>query len=243
MKTFLALLKGFSVVAIGVFIAAAGPEIHSAYLRNYVGSKTVMIKKGRGGGSGFFVKAPSGETYILTNRHVCEMSTDGILNVILPGKGRVVQKKIIEKYDAHDLCLIEGESDYTGLDLASMLYVGQTIAIIGHPKLHPLTLSKGEYIGDTVIKIVTGYNIPKKDCRGKVEQANLFLSLFGMKSVCVEEYYSGHITAYSRGGSSGSPIVNFFGNTVGVLFAGNRMDPFETYIVLLDDVKNFLKDY
>lgn len=226
-----------------VFIASAGPDIHSAYVRGYVGSKTVMIKKDRSGGSGFFVKAPSGKTYILTNRHVCDLSKDGTLEIILPSNSRQVTKNIIESYEHHDLCLVEGEGSYTGLDLASFLFTGQTIAIMGHPKLHPLTLSKGEYIGDKVIQVLLGYNIPEEECQGTVRQASFMSQFFGNFTMCIGEFYAGQITAYSRGGSSGSPIINFFGNVVGVLFAGNTGDQFESYIVLLDDVKNFLRDY
>lgn len=238
--TFLKVSLGLLAI---VFISSAGPDIHSAYIRSYVGSKTVMIKKGQSGGSGFFVKAPSGKTYILTNRHVCDLSKDGTLEVVLPNNNRQVTKNIIEVYADHDLCLVESEGSYRGLDLASYLFTGQTIAIMGHPKLHPLTLSKGEYIGDKVIQVLLGYNIPPEECQGTVRQAGFIKQLFGNFTMCIGEFYAGQITAYSRGGSSGSPIINFFGNVVGVLFAGNGQDQFESYIVLLDDVKNFLRDY
>lgn len=243
MQNFMTFLKVSFFLLAAVFIASAGPDIHSTFVRNYVGSKTVMITKNGSGGTGFFVKAPSGTTYILTNRHVCDLSNDGTLDIILPNKNRKVTKNIIESYDHHDLCLVESEGSYSGLDLASNLFTGQTIAIIGHPKLHPLTLSRGEYIGDKVIQVLLGYNIPPDKCRGKVYKMSFVQSIFGQSTACVGEFYSGQITAYSRGGSSGSPIVNFFGNVVGVLFAGNLQDQFESYIVLLDDVKNFLKDY
>lgn len=240
LKTFFKVLTALLAV---VFISSAGPEIHSTYIRSYVGSKTVMIKKGRSGGSGFFVETPSGKTYILTNRHVCDLSQDGYLTVISHSDHEIENKKIIKKYDDHDLCLVESIEGHTGLDLASFIYIGQTIGIMGNPKLQPLTFSRGEFIGNKTIKVLLGYNIPKEKCRGEVVNTNFINLFFGRFSACVGTYNAGQVTAYSRGGSSGSAVVNFFGNIVGVLFAGNRNDQFESFIVPLEDVQSFLRDY
>ena len=40
-----------------------------------------------------------------------------------------------------------------------------------------------------------------------------------------------------------SPLVNFWGNLVGVLFAGNTQDQFQSFAVPLPYIKDFLKDY
>jgi S1-C subfamily serine protease len=246
MSILLNTIRVLALVLIFTFISAKGPEIHSAYIRSYVGDRTVLVSGARGGGSGFFVKAASGKTFIMTNQHVCELAdSNGMLNIQLENTKRVFNRRIVEKYENHDLCLIEGIGDTDGLKLASSLDIGETIGLIGHPKLQPLTLNKGEYIGDKFIKIVVAINIEKDQCPGEYKKYknSVVSNLFGVDSICIRKYYSSQITAYSRGGSSGSPVVNFFGNVVGVLFAGNRMDQFETFMVPLTDIQEFLKKY
>ena len=257
------------LIIIMVFISAKGPELHSRFIRNYVGTKvvTIMSPKRRSGGTGFLVKAKSGKTYILTNNHVCGLNQDGFLNVIFNLNPQIYKQKIVARYDKHDLCLIDRIGEIQGIDLADSLSIGETIGLIGHPSLQPLTLSRGEFIGGTYIDIIIGINIPKNKCPGTVVRNRLFdfeslkiplplvevkksedifkdlIDDFLNRTYCVKSHYASQLTAYSRGGSSGSPVVNFWGNLVSVLFAGNRQDPHESFSVPLSSIKDFLKDY
>ena len=63
-----------------------------------------------------------------------------------------------------------------------------------------------------------------------------------MFGICTVNIFSNRITAYSRGGSSGSPVVNFYGDVVGVLFAGHRDDQFDSYMVPLSYLKEFVNE-
>ena len=67
-----------AVIGTTVYIAARAPELHGQWLRHSVGSKVYTIKDTvvSGGGTGFAIQAPSGASYILTNDHVCRVSTD-----------------------------------------------------------------------------------------------------------------------------------------------------------------------
>lgn len=231
------------LVGLFTFISAKGPEYHANYIRSKVGSRTVMVMGNRGGGSGFFLQIED-EDYILTNAHVCNLADkNGFLKIYPPNASRAFLRKIVKKSDQFDLCLVEGIKGYDGLNLAGDVDVGETIGIVGHPTLQPLTLSKGELIGYMYIRIITGVNVKPKDCKfGTIVKLPPSYKIFNLLNICVKEYYSGQITAYSRGGSSGSPVVNFFGNIVGVLFAGNPQDQFQSFIVPLDDIKRFLED-
>lgn len=257
-------LGGLGALAVGGFLTAfsilKSPEIHKDYLRNKVGSKTVKIttKSERSGGTGFFVKAASGNTFILTNKHVCQVKNKaGIVYVRLENESQSVPRKVVAEYEKHDLCLVESFHGIEGIEVADNLEAGQTVGIVGHPKLFPLVLSKGEYIGETFIRL---YYIEKNGVAmdrlvvgpvasaevSEVEKKRLnFMNKFaptGSRYV-LKTYKSSQIVGYSRGGSSGSPIVDFYGNLVAVLYAGNRSDVMETYAVPLRYINDFLKYY
>ena len=56
-----------------VFILKA-PELHQNIIRSYVGNKTVILRGENSGGTGFHVTTKTGQTYIITNKHVCEIA-------------------------------------------------------------------------------------------------------------------------------------------------------------------------
>lgn len=232
------------VAGLATFISAKGPELHAGFIRNYVGNKTVMITSGRSGGSGSYVRAKSGKTFILTNKHVCQISNTGMLLVHdLDGKQEL--RKIIKMSEKYDLCVVDAGTHKKGLFLAESVEIGETIGIVGHPKLQPLTVSRGELIGYRTISVAG-----RPDSDGNCSAAGFVIKNEALISIlqnvfgfCVSKHYSGQITAYSRGGSSGSPVVDFFGSIAGVLFAGNRADQFESYIVPLSSVKDFLSGF
>jgi len=243
-KLKVSLVKVLLFIALFTFTSAKGPEFHANFIRSYVGEKVVMLKAGRSGGSGSYVKAESGKTFILTNKHVCKISNDGYMKVFRED-GSHATRKIIKMSAKYDLCLVDAAEDFDGLFVANKVAIGETIAIVGHPKLQPLTLSKGELIGYRNISVASRPNADGT-CSSKPlliidpELKDAFQKLFGY---CVNIHYSGQTTAYSRGGSSGSPVIDFFGSLVGVLFAGNRQDQFESYIVPLASVKEFLSEF
>lgn len=263
-KTGLA-LGGISAFVVGGFLTAfsilKGPEIHKDYIRSEVGSKTVKIttKSERSGGTGFFVKAASGKTFILTNKHVCQVKNkNNIVYVRLENESQSVPRKVVAEYEKHDLCLVESFHGIEGIEVASNLESGQTVGIVGHPKLFPLVLSKGEYIGETFIRLyyiekngvianrlvigpVQDKTVPFEE-KERLRRLNKRFAPTGLKYV-LKTYKSSQIVGYSRGGSSGSPIVDFYGNLVAVLYAGNRTDVMETYAVPLRYINDFLKYY
>ena len=242
------------IIGTNLFFSIKAPSIHENWIRkSKVGSKTVKIVSVDNrdyGGSGFHVQAPSGNVYILTNAHVCALQKHGILNVILEGTNRTIPKRVIEVYKKHDLCLMEGIQGVSGIKVAKSISIGDPIAIVGHPNLYPLIVSKGTYIGSRSISVAYSINkaVMVPDNASKKIMHEIFKELFPeniFKSILMNliprEAYQLH--AYSRGGSSGSPIVNFYGNLVSVLFAGNRADAMDSYGVPLSSIKNFLSVY
>lgn len=243
-------------------IAANGPTLHKAWLRSKVGNNVYRVLyadetgRVRGGGTGFAVVAPSGVSYILTNAHVCEIFK-GTINVELHD-GRLLPRQILEISKTTDLCLVEGVPGQEGLELASRVDVGQTLALIGHPVLQPLSIMVGDIVGKSLVEFPYA-EIADKDTPEEIIEARHMMTeaqcisqpkfkaktieFWGMPiRVCMLSLVAYETTITAHGGNSGSPVVNFWGNVSGVLYAGSSQTNWGL-VITLDDVKAFLAPY
>lgn len=246
-----------------------GPEMHSKWLRYKVGSKVYTIRDSvkSGGGTGSAIVAPSGETYILTNDHVCGVSTDKQSVLVTDGQGNSLRRRIIAHDENSDLCLVEGMPGVEGLTVASNPPAqGDIIGVMGHPHLLPLLLSRGEMMGSQDIMIMLGpiaeqnprtgewAQIPEKfggilpeQCQmNKHRQMDIDYDMmfFVIKvKVCVVYIHDSYITnVVILPGNSGSPVINFWGQVQGVAFASDGESNWGS-MISLNDVKAFLKNY
>jgi S1-C subfamily serine protease len=263
----------FAVAAVGamLYMSTRAPEVHDAYLRWNVGSRVYKIQgqlKG-GGGTGFALKAPSGTNYIITNSHVCDhvkdLSPDKNSVLVVSDDGSAVRRRIISISDQTDLCLVEGMPGIEGLSLGSEPGVGQTVYVLGHPHLRPLTLQHGEIVGQEDIEILdhiisTGdpfldiltqanataaCNMPKN----RIVEVPIMMGIMGQPpqevgklKLCIvvtEGAYLSTVTIFP--GNSGSPVVDFWGKVVGVAFASDSTN--WGSIVSIDDLREFIRRY
>lgn len=218
-------------------------NIKDAYYRDYVGDAVVRIMnlEKTGGGTGFHVEAESGKTYILTNAHICEVAQNGKL--LVEKNGEEMVRNVIKVYEQHDLCLVQAMPEPEGvLEIAKGISVGEDVIVIGHPGLRDLTVSKGEFIGQTTIEMVNLDAQSEKECAGEWIENPIFMFYFGQPAVCLETFITSAVSAPIYGGNSGSPTVNKYGNVVGVIFAGSGQIH-DAHMVPLNNVKDFLKEF
>lgn len=230
-KTFLWL--GATIAVLGIALKA--PQWHASYIRSKVGSQVVMLTTADGhrGGTGFAIKTPNGQVLTLTNSHICSLGEGNIFATV--SKTRKLPLHIIERSLTSDLCLLSGVARMQGLSVADSVSIGSDVEVVGHPKLLPLTQAHGQLIGYVTIQVATTPDA----CEQNFPGTELVPSFFGM--VCVQTMDAAATNAVVQGGNSGSPTVNFWGDIVGVLFAGDELG--WGYLVPLKDVKAFLADY
>jgi len=143
------ILRILTLITIMLFLSYKVPDWQYIYLHNKVGSKTVRIfnPAKSGGGTGVYINSPSGNTYILTNSHVCEYVAQDDNSVLIEyASKRYIKRHIIELSEVTDLCLVEALNDRSGLNLANSVNLNKVYTVIGYPYLGPQNTTVGEFL-------------------------------------------------------------------------------------------------
>lgn len=220
------------------------PQAHNDYLRWEVGDSVVQVLSPnlRGGGTGFAVESASGDDYIMTNKHVCEAAINGWV-AIKKGNDKPIFKRVIYKDNKHDLCLVQGDKRLSPLNMGSHPKQGDLHFVVGHPGLRQLTVAQGEYIGYADVQLLDDVKT-REECKGQVmELSPMQQYMYGMEFACIRTYKSFATTATTYPGNSGSPVVNRWGNVIGVLFAGSSAEEKDNYLVPLSEVVRVLSKF
>jgi S1-C subfamily serine protease len=237
------LVAGVACAALFCLFSLNQAELHNSYLRWEVGESVVQVlSTSGGGGTGFAIKAASGENFIVTNKHVCAAAVNGWM-IIKQDESEGIFKRIVYKDSKHDLCLLQGDKRFSPLSLGSEPKKGTFNFIVGHPGLRQLTISQGEFIGNKKIQMLEEVET-RRDCRGIVQELNDFQRImYGIEFVCIRSYNTYATTAVAYPGNSGSPVVNKYGNVIGVLFAGSTQEERDNFIVPLSELVRVLNKF
>lgn len=244
LKSIKSLIKSITLVSVVLAGCFIYPEVHNSYLRYEVGESVVQVLAiaHNGGGTGFAVQGKSGKKYIMTNKHVCQVQANGIIRIKAAGKDPVF-RKVIYMDTRHDLCLIEGLDDLAAITIGSEPEIGNIHYVVGHPGLRSLSVQSGEYTGPATVTLREDV-LTRDQCHGKiVELPPLYQMFLGAEFLCLIDYRSYGMTSVIYPGNSGSPVVNKFGNLIGVAFAGSTDEEHDTYSVPLTHVKRILERY
>lgn len=208
------------------------PQTNPEYAKTSV---SITLENKRSGGSGVILKSTPNASFILTNRHVCELiQLGGIVNAD-QGTYPVSSFRV---YTKHDLCLVKVLVDlHENNSLAEKAPKVYSEAIaVGHPALLPTMITKGHYANKMPISLVVG----SRDCDGtETSQEDRFFCAFtGLKPIIIT-LEAQPITATIMAGSSGSGVFNERGEIAGLVFAGAQGLSYG-FIVPHEYVKDFL---
>ena len=186
-------------------------------------------------GTGFAIKGSANTDFILTNRHVCEGAKNeaGIVRIVVNNDGQTQYfRKIVKISDKVDLCLIEGIKELKPIMFGNEVSYTDTIHVLGFPLVRQPRVSSGMALKPIEVEVAEPVMDPAQ-CKGKL-QSVLFMTL------CITTVHGIEVTAQAFPGNSGSPVVNIYGQLVGVIFAGDSQMNSGLYVPM-SEVIEFLK--
>lgn len=218
------------------YFTASQSALSKEDLTRQLANNTVKMytAEGRGIASGSIVRLTNNKLVVLTNAHVCRATDDGFIYFTVNGmSGVTFRVETIKRGIDIDLCaaylpklLI---SSFTGVTLAKEVRTYEEVLLLGHPKARNLTPSFGQILERTIIPVL--------DFPGKLGCLGNSIT-FGQYCLVFEDLLQTNL--YTFPGNSGSIVVNFEGELVGVLNSGSD-DTRYGNIVPLDLVRGFLR--
>jgi S1-C subfamily serine protease len=229
-------IKSTIYFAFIMVVSLESPYIHKSYLRHIAQENVVRIVGMDGMGTGFHVQY-KGKTFLLTNRHVCQMT--GPLKAEIYGEKMGIERHIVKISDKHDLCLMEPIPGHKGIPVSDeALADGDSAYTLGHPRGQALNIASGEKFDDRAIPMAGEV---KADGTCEEGQKQEIMTLFGPYTLCAFERSAVQFSTPTFPGNSGSPVVNKYGYLVSVIFAGEPRVESQGFGVPLSYITEFLE--
>jgi Trypsin-like peptidase domain len=215
MRNLISIIATLSFLLTGCASAKRLPQNRAEYAKT---SAMITLENRTSGGSGVIIRSTPLKSYILTNKHVCQLVQVG--GTVITDEGAVPVHSF-QVYKRHDLCLITVMGDlHQNNKIAErqpVIYSDMTVA--GHPALLPTIVSAGHFANHMPINLIVG----SEKCTGDEtsQQDVFFCAMMGAKPI-IKSFDAQPISATIMAGSSGSGVFNDKGEVSGLVFAGNE---------------------
>jgi S1-C subfamily serine protease len=197
------------VTVLGTLVSAVTFRTETDIYRE-LSPSVIKLTNGRSGGTGFLVTNSKGKKYIATNFHVCDPLSNQTMQAQLKGKQPLLVKII--RYDReHDLCLLDAIEGPSVSISPSPIRDFESLFVVGHPLLHEQTPSQGRLVGESVVNVGMSTD-PDGTCPKGTTPFRTFFAVG-----CVTPMLLAQTSLLIYPGNSGSPVVNFEGQLVGVI--------------------------
>lgn len=206
--------------------------LSSQSVANTITAKPSIFKVG--GGTGFLTNTTSGKQVLVTNWHVC--AYDSYVKVANYNDTLYYTSKVLFTDSENDLCITESVGGIA-LNVAKkdVLYK-ERIYIVGYPDSNnrKLTYSEGKAIQETSVYLTFPYNPRTLDCPKGFKLVKDFITYMCTRMMLVRD-----TTAEGSTGSSGSPVLNFQNEVIGVVNSTNGYTlSYIPYRYLINILKN-----
>lgn len=225
-------LKEYIVFGLLALLSVAPIACHKPLPRD----KVVKLMSPKGMCSGEQVKAPSGQSYILSAGHCRKLiDADGFFTVETEDK-RILKRKMIAEDAESDLLLIEGLPNLEGLQIAQSIAPGDKVTTLTHGNNFATYKTEGVIIQGERVQIPM--SIPSNDeetiACGVMPKQHLD------DGYCILDVWEVISTAMVVPGSSGGAVLDKHMELAGVVSAGG--EGFGAFVTL-SDIQKFIKNY
>lgn len=229
------------VFFLGLCAFIFGPKyFYNFYRDTYVPKKVVQLVSSKGSCSGIHVDIGD-RTYILSASHCLPLQNDrGEILVKDDEMSEPIPRRVLDEDENSDLILLEALPGRSGLDIADNAYFKEKLYSYTHGRGYATHKTEGSYIQNEVVDIII--SLDPDDCdlskpKYKIIKVNL---LFFELSACALHTDSMVSEMPTAPGSSGGPVVNKYGDLVGIVFAGGGG---YSFFVTLTDIQNFVANW
>lgn len=221
------------------------PAKYGQFARDKAGSLAKVTRSmgtRTGGGSAFITTAASGRRVLISNAHVCSIGkADMYMDVTFDDGSRTLPARILEILPQIDICIMEAPAGHEGLPLGDPVQNGDPVMVMGHPKLHPLTLEAG-HVAQAHGTIEMYADLGEAECKKVGGKYGPIPSIWFTLITCSVTYDTDYIFVRIFPGNSGSAVVNTKGEIVGVVFASQN-DQSMGYMVSVEHLRHALLAY
>lgn len=202
----------------------------------YLKINTFKILTGTGTGTGFIYNK-NGKQYLVTNSHVCGEQK----SLLIKDENFSIESQVLYTSLDHDICLLKPLKNKYGINSGKYLN-NKEYFTYGFPFDRPGQVGKGIFSNFDKAAVFT-YLVTNQSIANKCLKENSVIQHNGIVYGCIHFYTNVSLTKLlTHPGQSGSPVLNKFGQLVGVIFSRTGSGS-EGVMLKVETLNEAIKEY